>query len=203
MEFEKSIYSIGHSSHTMDEFLELLNSHHINAIVDVRSSPYSNRYPQFSKSIFKNSLATSKIKYVFLGKELGGRPEIPEHFEFGIANYEEMVKSRSYDNGIRRVLNGAQKYKIALMCSEHNPLECHRCLMVSRTFSEMDIETNHILKNGNIKTHTTIEKHLLENHGKETLDFFASPTETLSAAYKKQAMKVAYNETDNLIKRAL
>lgn len=197
MKQNKDIYSIGHSSHSEADFVELLNMHEITAVVDVRTSPYSSYYPHFSRDNLKSFLRKNRIAYVFLGKELGGRPAKLMEYEYGIANYEEMVKSSSYKTGIERVFAGRKQYNLALMCSEHDPLDCHRCLMVSRTVKEYDCEVQHILRNGTLQSQSAIETKLLNTYGEETLDFFASTDEKLNLAYKKRATRVAYRETAN------
>ena len=199
----KKIYSIGHSSHSESDFIELLNMHEVNAIVDVRSAPYSNYYPHFSRENLKPLLRQKNISYVFLGKELGGRPSKFNEYEYGIANYEMMAKSSAYEAGITRVFKGRERFNVALMCSEHDPLDCHRCLLVSRTIKQKKCEVQHILRDGTLQTQTEIEMNLLKLYKEETFDLFASPEEGLNIAYKKRAMRVAYNETDNSnVKRA-
>ena len=95
----------------------------------------------------KDSLAQDGIAYVFLGQELGGRPQGQKYYTDGIADYEKMATSSNFKEGICRVKEGSQKYNIAMMCSEHNPLDCHRCLLVGRALIEQGLDMNHILSN--------------------------------------------------------
>ena len=124
------ILTIGHSNLDYEHFLALLRGARVNAIADVRSLPSSRNNPQFNRDILKDELNRDRIAYVFLGAELGGRPKKKEFYSEGVADYEKMATDNTFKAGIDRVLKGAEKYHIALMCSEQNPLDCHRCLLV-------------------------------------------------------------------------
>jgi len=191
------MYSIGHSTHSWEKFSELLKAHNISAIADVRSSPYSRHFPHFSKSEIKSLLASIGVSYVFLGKELGGRPEKPALFDGTVADYEKMASEPAFQAGLHRLIGGAQKFRVAMMCAEHDPLDCHRCLMVSRSLRDREIETRHILQTGNIATQTDIEEALLGMSGAQAGDLFMGRDEQLSLAYKQRAKRVAYSLDEN------
>lgn len=189
------VYSIGHSNHTIDHFLSLLRSADISAIADVRSSPYSRHLPQFNQGGLKQSLSSASIAYVFLGKELGGRPEERSMYRDGIADYEKMASLPRFRDGLARVVEGAKRYRIALMCSEHNPLDCHRCLLVSRWLVADGTHVVHILANGTMESHLDIEQRLLELANVSASDFFSPLDERLAMAYRDRSRKVAYAES--------
>lgn len=189
------ILSVGHSTLTYETFVRRLKSVGVTAIADVRSSPFSRHLPHFNQDVLKDTLAQDGIAYVFLGQELGGRPQGQKYYTNGIADYEKMATSSSFKEGICRVIEGSQKYNIAMMCSEHNPLDCHRCLLVGRALIEQDLDINHILSNGGIVSHVKIESQLLAMLGKDEKDMFASPEELRSDAYRERARKVAFTQT--------
>ena len=191
---EITVWTIGHSMHSYERLLELLRSAEITAVADVRTSPYSRHFPQFSKDTLKNELRTDGIAYSFLGKELGGRPIDSQYYCDGVADYELMAKSPEFQHGIQRVLEGGRKYRVALMCSEHDPLDCHRCLLVGRTLAERGVEVKHIHSGGSIMSQGEIEDRLLKLEGRQGDDLFMSSDERLAAAYRKRARKVAYAE---------
>lgn len=112
------VYTIGHSNHPTDAFVALLRLHSISAICDVRSHPYSRHYPQYSKDALKNALADAGIAYVFLGKELGARSNNPACYKQGRVQYERLAQEPSFSEGLRRLIQGMGRYKIALMCAE-------------------------------------------------------------------------------------
>jgi uncharacterized protein (DUF488 family) len=166
----------------------------VTAIADVRSSPFSRRMPHFSRDEFRATLKEHKIEYVFLGKELGGRPRASNLYCDGVADYEKMAQEPSFLKGIDRVISGAKKHAIALMCSEHNPLDCHRCLLVGRALAAKGTSIGHILANGRTAEQEEIEDKLLSLSGGATDDMFISRNERLAKAYRHRAMNVAYRE---------
>jgi uncharacterized protein (DUF488 family) len=188
------IFSIGHSTHSYGRFLELVRNAGVTAIADVRTSPFSRHFPHFSRDSLKDALRMDGIAYSFLGKELGGRPTGSQYYCDGVADYERMAQSHEFARGLQRVLDGAQKYRIALMCSENDPLDCHRCLLVGRALAARGVAVKHILADGTIADHREIEERLLQSEGQHGHDLFLAPDERLAEAYRKRARKVAYAE---------
>ncbi|MCP4304896.1 MAG: DUF488 domain-containing protein [bacterium] len=188
------ILTIGHSTLPYERFLELLRKGGITAIADVRTSPYSSHFPHFSQGSLKEELRMDGIAYSFLGQELGGRPKGRHYFRDGVADYERMARSPDFARGLQRVLDGSRRYRIALMCSEHAPLDCHRCLLVGRALAAQGTAVKHILADSAIVDHQVIEGRLMKSEGEEGADLFLSPEERLAKAYRKRARKVAYSE---------
>jgi len=155
------LYSIGHSSQTQEEFLALLMQHGINCIVDVRSVPASKYTPQFNQETLKWFLKSHDIQYLHFGDEFGARRTdcLDEH---GQVNFERAVKTPNFQQGVIRLMTGLKKgYRIALMCSEADPLECHRFSMVSRYFYDQGVDVQHILKDGILASHASLEKEMI------------------------------------------
>ena len=191
-----NVFTIGHSGLALEEFRALLRRANVAAIADVRTVPYSRYLPQFNRETLSNELRADGISYVFLGKELGGRPSERRFCCDGVANYEKMAEAADFSRGLDRIVEGSKKYRIALMCSEHDPLDCHRCLLVGRALAERGIRVSHILGDGEIVGHTEIEEKLLALSGRSEDDLFASRTERLAAAYRERARKVAFSEPE-------
>lgn len=191
---EITVWTVGHSTHPYARFLELLRAASITAVADVRTAPFSRHFPQFNKDALQTELRMYGIAYSFLGQELGGRPTGSQYYCDGVADYERMARSPDFARGLQRVLDGARKYRIALMCSEHDPLDCHRCLLVSRALAARGAAVKHILADGAIADHREIEERLLKSEGRHSDDLFLSPEERLVEAYRKRARKVAYAE---------
>lgn len=187
------LFSIGHSTHSEERFRSLMEGAGVNAIADVRSSPYSRHFPQFSKSEFQAWMKEAGIAYSFLGRELGGRPDDPRLFQNGVADYEAMAKVPSFFEGLDRLLKGAQRYRIAMMCSEQDPLDCHRCLLVARRLAEKGVCTGHILATGEVVPHSMIEERLLQLEKQADEDLFATRIERLATAYRNRNLKVAFS----------
>lgn len=188
------VLTIGHSTHSWERFVALLQEADVTAIADVRSSPYSRLFPHFNREELRAELRTDGISYVFLGKELGGRPNERRFYCEGVADYEKMAQASEFNEGLNRVIDGARKYRIALMCSERDPLDCHRCLLVSRALAQRGVRVSHILDNGRVVDHAEIEDRLLELSGRNADDLFAPRPERLAAAYRERGRKVAFAE---------
>ncbi len=191
-----NIFSIGHSTLSYERFLQLLRVAGATAVADVRTSPYSRRFPQFNHEELQRELRQDGIAYVFLGKELGGRPSESKFYCDGVANYEEMSKTNDFKNGIHRVISGSEKYGVALMCSEGHPLDCHRCLLVSRELLRLSYDVQHILSDGSLVSQTKLEAELLEQAGRDCDDLFAPLSERLSIAYHERARKIAFAQPE-------
>jgi len=155
------LYSIGHSSQTQEEFLALLTSYSINCVVDVRSVPASKYSPQFNQENLKWFLKSHGIQYLHFGDEFGAR-RTDSIDENGQVNFELAVKTPNFQQGVVRLMRGLEKgYQIVLMCSEADPLECHRFSMVSRYFYDLGLDVQHILKDGTLAPHASLEKEMI------------------------------------------
>ncbi len=148
-----TIYTIGHSKHSAEVFIELLKKYRIEVLVDVRSRPYSKLVPQFNKDNLKASLMANRIKYLFLGKELGGLPDEPEFYDAnGYVIYSRIAESEAFRKGISRLENGITKYRVGIMCSEENPSGCHRRLLIGRVLGKQGVTVLHIRSSGDLQT---------------------------------------------------
>ena len=187
------ILTIGHSNHALPRFIALLQAAGVTAVADVRSAPVSRFAPHFNKDRLATSLAEQGMTYVFLGKELGGRPQLPELFSDGVADYEKMAVAPAFKTGIERLITGAESPRIAVMCAEVDPLDCHRCLLVGRALAEEGVDVGHILSSGQLLTHAEIEDRLLDLAGLTDENLLgASRGERLAEAYRARARKDAY-----------
>jgi len=168
-DYNREVYTVGHSNHPIEYFLELLQSKDINCLIDVRSMPASSYSPQFNKDSLENFLKQYGITYMYFGEEFGARHDDLDILdEEGVVNFETFRKSFAFQQGVERVDIGLSKgFKIALMCSEENPLECHRFSMISVYLEEIGIHVKHILKNKSVKSHTELEKELLKKYKKK------------------------------------
>jgi uncharacterized protein (DUF488 family) len=191
---QETIFTIGHSTHPRERFLALLEQPAITAVCDVRSVPYSRMNPQFNREDLKTSLLASDIAYVFLGKELGARSENPSCYDDGRVQYERLARTGLFRQGLERVQDGMKKYKIALMCAEKEPLECHRTILVARHLVALGIHVQHIHADGRLESHGEALNRLikmLDLRGDEH-HMFRSAEDLLTDAYRLQEERVAY-----------
>jgi uncharacterized protein (DUF488 family) len=188
------VLTIGHSTQSFADFLQLLREAQVTALCDVRSQPYSRHVPQFNRETLKATLGGEKITYVFLGDELGGRPRTPELFSDGVADYEKMALSESFARGLDRVIEGARTYRIALMCAERDPLDCHRCLLVGRALKERGVTVRHIIGPGETVGQEDIEQLLLTMADRSHTDLFTPRQDQIAEAYRHKARRAAFVE---------
>ncbi len=157
------IFTIGHSTNTIESFIEYLKNYQINTIVDVRSIPYSRFASQFNKKQLSASLKKVNILYIPMGNNLGARYEENELlFEDGKVNFSKVVATDQFQEGIYRIKTGIEKgYKIALMCSEKNPIECHRFSLISSYLYKKGYDIDHIIGK-DIFNHKLLQDKLLD-----------------------------------------
>jgi uncharacterized protein (DUF488 family) len=187
-----TVFTIGHSNHSSEHFLALLRGAGITAVADVRSIPRSRRWPHFSRARIERWLADAGIAYVFLGAELGGKPADPALLRQERPDYELMAATPSFQAGLERVLDGAAHYRLALMCAEREPLDCHRFLLVSRHLRERAV-LRHILADGSIEPHAVSEDRLLKQTGVAVDALFADlppPRRAVFRAYDIRSGKL-------------
>lgn len=186
------ILSIGHSNLTYEAFAARLKSMGVTAVADVRSAPFSRHFPQYNRDALKASLANDGIAYVFLGKELGGRPAEKAFYRDGVADYEAMARTAPFREGLERLKQGARAYRITMMCSERDPMDCHRCLLVGRALKAQGVQVEHILDDASLMSQDEIEVRLMAD--RPNIDMFADDVQQLTDAYRCRARKVAYSE---------
>src|ERR1017187_1403336 len=189
-----SVFTIGHSNQEFAKFVELLKQHSIQAVADVRSSPYSQYNPQFNREPLQRALQEHGISYVFLGDELGARRAERECHVNDRADYTLIARTPAFNSGIDRVIRGAAKMRIALMCSEKEPLDCHRSPLVSPHLRRRGLQVFHILADGTIESHEQTESRLLHLFELPERELFRLPDEIAAEAYKLQGDKIAYQE---------
>lgn len=187
------VLTIGHSNHPYAKFRDLLQSAGATAIIDIRSAPYSRWLPHFNTRRLQDQLPRDGIEYHYLGRELGGRPTDPRLYRTGRADYERMAATAEFRQGLERVAALAQLQTPALLCSERDPLDCHRCLLVGRALRERGLSVSHVLAEGRMVAQQGIEEHLLELVGGAGDELFATTREErLAAAYRLRADHVAF-----------
>lgn len=185
------LYTIGHSTQEFEAFLELLRKHGIQAVADVRTSPYSKMFPWFSKDELKRRLGEQNIHYVFLGKELGARRDEPCCYIGSRADYDLIAKTPLFQEGLGRIERGLQKMRVALMCAEKDPIDCHRTILVAR-HAQAFSPVKHILNDGSLESHADLEVRLVVRMGRDHSDMFLSDEELLKLAYKQRGEEIAY-----------
>lgn len=157
-----TVFTIGHSNLPVEKLIKLLEIHDIKIIYDVRSVPYS-RFPQYNKEKLAQTLQKSGINYIFGGESLGGRINDPACYRektvperkvniAELVDYYELIKRDWFEQGIEQLIDISKRLKTAIMCSEENPVRCHRHLLVARRLVEIGIDVYHIRGDGHLET---------------------------------------------------
>lgn len=147
------IFSIGHSNHTLEKFLSLLKNYNVELLIDTRSQPYSKYASHFTAESIEKALVDARIQYLFLGRELGGRPQEPEFYDSeGHVLYWKLANSEKLRKGVNRLEEESKVRRVAIMCSEEDPSCCHRRLLVGRVLASRGIKLDHIRGDGRVQT---------------------------------------------------
>jgi uncharacterized protein (DUF488 family) len=191
------LYTIGHSNHSQETLIALLRQHGVTAVSDVRSQPYSRLHPQFARERLRDDLRHAEIAYVFLGQELGGRSPDRDCYVDGKVQYERMAQTATFRAGIARLIEGADSYRIAILCAEKDPLACHRTLLVARELSRRGLPVEHILFDGALESQHQAEARLLRELDLPSDDIFRSRAEVLDEAYRRRGEVVGYRLSED------
>ena len=196
------VYTVGHSNHPIEEFLKLLVKHNINCVCDVRSMPYSRFTEQYNRENIKEYLSEHNIKYLFFGEEFGARREEKGLLTDGMVDFEKVAKNEKFIKGINRIEKGLEKgYRIALMCTEKEPIECHRTILVSRNLYLKGMVILHILSDGTAVYHEKIEEELVEKYfpNRNQLSIFDmnESIDYLKEAYKNANSDIGYRKEED------
>lgn len=147
------IFTIGYGQRDIDALLADLRTYDIQFLIDVRSQPYSRYKPDFSQKALMHHLEAAGIRYVFMGDTLGGRPNDPVCYTEGKVDYEKVAQQDFYQQGIDRLQEAfRQQQRVALMCSEGKPEQCHRARLIGRTLTDLSVPVAHIDENGRLIT---------------------------------------------------
>lgn len=194
------IYTVGHSTHQLEYFLDLIRAYSVNCLIDVRSVAASNYNPQYNKEPLADFLKRNGIVYLHFAEEFGARHNDPDLLdEDGKVDFQKVRKSWGFKNGVERLWAGVEKgFVICLMCSESEPFDCHRFSMISAALEKDGFDVRHILKDKTLKSNVELERQLLKKYDSKIPkpDIFnpsVSPEDQLKAAYKLRNREIAYS----------
>jgi len=193
-----TIFTIGHSQHPMKHFIELLNMHNINYVIDVRSTPYSKYAQEYDRENIKNILKQNNIEYCFMGKSFGARQDDRTLYTTsGYLDFEKVAMADKFNVALSSVKRGMENNNIALMCLEKAPIDCHRAILVGNAFYRANCNVEHILEDGILKNHDQLNLELLDLYfpDRNQISFFGNKSEDeyLKDAYKLRNKEVGYH----------
>lgn len=177
-----SLFTIGHSNHAIERFVTLLRAAGVRLLADVRSTPYSRRFPQFGRERLRATLAIDGIDYRHLGAALGGRPQD------GVRDYAAMARTPAFSVALDEVVGEAAHRPLALMCAEREPIDCHRTILVARHIADRGVDIVHLLADGGRAPHADVEATLLAWYERRTGPLLVErdPVRRLAAAYDER-----------------
>ena len=188
------IYTVGCSTHTLEHFLDLLKQHAIETLADVRSTPYSRLNFQFNRESLANAVRREGIEYAYFGKELGARSDDARCYVNGKAVYDRIAATPLFQSGLQRLREDYGGVRVALMCAEKDPIQCHRTILVARKLVEAGVPVIHILEDGKTETHDEALSRLLAALDIPEYDLFRTRDEAIADAYRIQGDAIAYAE---------
>ena len=195
----RKVFTIGHSTHDIDDFIGLLKKHKVDCLIDVRSQPYSRIAPQFNKDRLSSELKSHKILYAHFEEEFGARHTKSSLLDKNNkVDFDKVRASLEFKQGIQRLRKALDlEYTIVLMCSEANPFDCHRFSMISYQLRE-EVEVCHILKDGNLKENRDLERELLGKYNKKlpqnTLFETVTEGQQIEEAYRLRGKDIALRD---------
>ena len=192
------IFTIGYSGLSQIQFVERLTGNKCEIVCDVRSYPVSRFRPEFSRACFKSELNRAHIKYAFFGDALGARPKDRACYRNGVAEYNLIAKQEAFQNALLRLTKGAQSSTLALVCSEADPIECHRAILVARHLKDIGADVRHIHSDGGIELHSELEDRLIDLFGTAPPSMLRTEQERVSGieeAYQRQGRGISYSES--------
>jgi len=190
-----TLYTIGHSNHKIEDFIGLLRAHEISCIADVRSAPYSRYCPQFNQDLLALALRATDIEYMYLGDRLGARLANGHCCDVNRVDFECLTKTEEFKSGLARLIESASQNRLAIMCAEKDPLECHRSILICRHLRDHTLSIKHILADGGIEDHSDAERRLIRMLKIEPNLFEQEKTQAdlIEQAYDQQAAIISHD----------
>ena len=203
------VFTVGHSDHELNNFLRRLKEHGITTVADVRSVPYSRFRPHFNRETFKAAAQRKRIRYVYAGDVLGGRPDDRNCYDpEGRVIYEKVAETEQFRSGLEQIIEHAVGGRLVLMCSEEDPVMCHRTLLVAhqlekqaQSLKRQRVTVKHI-RAGSGQDRTRTEKHnavvdrLVKKFNLDQDSLFGSTRRPIERAVERQSREVAFVDPD-------
>ncbi|MBX2832117.1 MAG: DUF488 domain-containing protein [Rhodospirillales bacterium] len=201
---DQIIYTVGYAGHDRDSLLALFRSHGITAVVDIRTFKRSSYWTAFDSDSFAPFLRENGIAYVFMGDVMGGKPQVPDLYPDGQLDYGLVAQRPDFKTGIERLVSGADKYRICLMCAEKDPLDCHRTLLIAPALKEAGFDLRHLV-DGRVEQQSDTEERMIALNGGDVPDLFAAvapePDADFKLALAKQIKRVVPKAEDAIKRR--
>jgi uncharacterized protein (DUF488 family) len=186
-----TLYSIGHGHKTKEEFVKELKFYKIQYLIDVRSIPFSKWAQHFNQGVIDVWLQEYSITYAYMGNYIGGKPQDDSCYDSeGYFDYQKMAEMGNFKEGLKRLISANEKgFRVAIMCTETDPLQCHRSKLIGRElYFQKNINMTHIIEVNKSISQDEIMKALTKNQWDPNGTLFGScepPYFRSCKAYKK------------------
>jgi uncharacterized protein (DUF488 family) len=197
------LFTVGYTSFTLPQMLEVISDYGIDVVVDVRSNPFSAHYPDYNKNIFESVLRKHKISYHNYAEEFGAQQtDIKYYSKDGYLDFELFAKSEPFLKGFARIDESVKSGdSVMLMCAEKDPAQCHRAVMISKVFANNGYDVKHLLQDGTIKSQSDIETQLLDKYfpnrmQQSIFEDDVSEKELIARAYQRRNSEIGYRIED-------
>lgn len=193
-----TVFTIGYAGFQINDFVKTLKEKGVSLVIDVRSLPYSQYHADYNKENLSKILESNKIYYRNYTLEFGARQEERSYYPNGYLDFDMFSKSKNFLTGVDKLKKSMQQnYTFALMCSEKDPMMCHRTILVARAFHSAGYNVVHLQPSGKTVTQADVEERLLNKFfpNREQINMFAknlSTQEYIEEAYKKQNAVIGY-----------
>ena len=166
------VFTIGHSNHTWKTFADLLSAHGVQVLVDTRTAPVSRWAPFADGRRLPKLLEGAGVRYVFMGKELGGKPKDASLYdEKGKPDYRLMAQSPSFQRGIETLVDLAKDSRVTLMCAEEDPAKCHRTRLLGPALARHGVGEVHIRADSSLQSSEALQSRTLRKDFQAAYDF--------------------------------
>ncbi len=193
------IYTIGHSNLAFSQFVAILQKNGIELVIDVRSEPYSRYSPHFNREELKRNLKNNDISYDYQGHILGGRPNSGALYIDGRVSYDKLSEESQFIRAVGQIISIGANKRLAIMCSERDPINCHRALLIGKILKQEGADVLHIIDGEKSESQEDLEIRLLSSDANQGLLF--SEEAILNEAYKHQSEKIAHKKEDKTGKK--
>ncbi|MDR3209207.1 MAG: DUF488 domain-containing protein [Oscillospiraceae bacterium] len=200
------LYTIGYTAFRAADFADVLAGLGVQALVDVRSVPYSARAPEYNSEQTERLLKPRGILYENYAREFGARQTERQYFSEGYLDFEKFAQAPRFLQGIDKLRRRAEENcTIALMCAEKDPATCHRAILVSRALCGKGFEVLHILADGRVESQGDLELRLLDKYflDRNQMSLFGidaaeddGTAALIRAAYRKRNAEIGYRWED-------
>ncbi|MDP6667305.1 MAG: DUF488 domain-containing protein [Dehalococcoidia bacterium] len=190
------LFTLGHSTHSIGDFVDLLQKHEVSSAIDVRSNPYSQYTPQFNRQAIEQALGEFGIAYEFAGDSLGARSADPQMYKLGVVNFGALSTSAAFNTGIRRIEELSADQRIAIVCTEKDPVTCHRGVLVARSLVDKGFAIDHILADGELESHSDMEDRMVTESGLPYATLFDDHQEIVKQAYSIIGRRIAWKDPE-------